>query len=398
MGSQRSRPDTIRAVRAYTLSGAGADYHDQTPDHWIVGQIATPMSRYPEYRATRTSWGLNVLGTVIVEVEAANGVVGIGVSTGGVPACWIIEHHLSRFLVGQHPADVERLWDQMYRASLYYGRKGITLNALSAVDLALWDLWGRLRQEPVYALLGGPVRDQLTCYATGPRPDRAQALGFMGGKIPLVYGPADGEEGLQANVAQFAAMREQVGPDFWLMVDCWMALDLPYAQRLAQALKPYDVRWLEECFLPDDYWSYQALRRQLPTGVLLTSGEHEAGRLGFRMLLEMGCVDLIQPDVGWCGGMTELLKIAALADAYNVWTVPHGSSVYSYHFAVTRPNSPFSEFLMMHPQSPEVVPMFQPLLCGEPVPEQGQIRLPDMPGFGVELNRKLPFARPFKND
>lgn len=395
MPGSRTDQDTIRAVRAYTLAGAGADYHDQSPDHWIVGQIATPMSRYPAYRATRTSWGINVLGTVVVEVEAGNGTIGVGVSTGGVPACWIIERHLSRFLLGQHPSHVERLWDQMYRASIYYGRKGLALNALSAVDLALWDLWGKLRREPVYSLIGGAVRDTLSCYATGPRPDRAHELGFIGGKIPLVYGPADGEEGLKANVAQIAAWREKVGPDFWLMVDCWMALDLPYARRLANALSPYDVRWLEECFLPDDYWSYQEFRTQLPPGVMLTGGEHEAGRLGFRMLLDMGCVDLIQPDVGWCGGLTELLKIAALADAYNVWTVPHGSSVYSYHFALTRPNSPFSEFLMMHPQATEVVPMFQPLLLGEPVPENGRIRLSDAAGFGVEINRQLALERPF---
>jgi len=104
------------------------------------------------------------------------------------------------------------------------------------------------------------------------------------------------------------------------------------------------------------------------------------------MLLEMECADIIQPDVGWCGGITELLKISALADAHGALLVPHGSSVYSYHFVITRHNSPFAEFLMMAPEADEVVPMFTPLLLNEPLPVNGRMKLPDTPGFGVELN------------
>ena len=113
------------------------------------------------------------------------------------------------------------------------------------------------------------------------------------------------------------------------------------------------------------------------------------------MLLEMECCDILQPDVGWCGGITELIKISALADAYGALVVPHGSSVYSYHFVITRTNSPFAEFLMMAPEADEVVPMFQPLLVGEPVPVNGRMRLPDTPGFGVELNPDVALERPF---
>ena len=105
--------------------------------------------------------------------------------------------------------------------------------------------------------------------------------------------------------------------------------------------------------------------------------------------------DILQPDVGWCGGITELIKISALADAYGALVVPHGSSVYSYHFVITRTNSPFAEFLMMAPEADEVVPMFQPLLVGEPVPVNGRMRLPDTPGFGVELNPDVALERRF---
>jgi L-rhamnonate dehydratase len=117
------------------------------------------------------------------------------------------------------------------------------------------------------------------------------------------------------------------------------------------------------------------------------------------MLIDMGCCDVVQPDVGWCGGLTELLKIAAYADAHDIPVVPHGSSVYSSHFVVTRPGTPFAEFLMMAPGGDRVTPMFSPLFVDEPVPEQGRLRASalDRPGFGVELDRSLPLERPFEH-
>src|SRR5581483_4787536 len=171
----------IKQVRASVVRGGGADYHDQGRDHWIDDHIATPMARYPEYRASRQSFGLNVLGTLVVELEAENGTVGFAISTGGEPAAWIVEKHLARFLIGADPADVEKIWDQMYLSTLFYGRKGLVLNAISCVDLALWDLLGQLRQEPVYHMIGGAIRDEIPFYATGARPDLAREMGFIGG-------------------------------------------------------------------------------------------------------------------------------------------------------------------------------------------------------------------------
>ena len=376
----------IRAVRASFVQGGGADYHDQGSGHWIDDHIATPMARYPAYRASRQSFGLNVLGTLVVEIEADNGVTGFAVSTGGEPAAWIVQRHLSRFLIGADPSDIERIWDQMYLATIFYGRKGLVLNAISCVDLALWDLLGKLRDLPVYRMIGGAVREEISFYATGARPDLAQKMGFIGGKLPLHHGPAEGEEGLHKNLALIATMRSRVGPDFWLMLDCWMSLDLNYAERLAHAAVEFNLKWIEEALLPDDYWGYADLKKRVPPGMLVTTGEHEAGRWGFRMLLEMECADILQPDVGWCGGLTELLKISAMADARGVLVVPHGSSVYSYHFSIARHNSPFAEFLMMAPQADKVIPMFSPLLLDEPVPLHGRLKISEAPGFGVRLN------------
>lgn len=389
----------IKHVRAFTVRGGGADYHDQGDGHWIDDHIATPMARYPEYRQSRQSFGINVLGTLVVELEAEDGTVGFAVTTGGEPAAYIVEKHLSRFLVGRSPAEYEKIWDQMYFSTQYYGRKGLVVNAISGVDLALWDLLGKLRGEPVYHLLGGAVRDELQFYATGARPDVAKELGFIGGKLPLRHGPAEGVEGLHKNVAALADMRAKVGDDFWLMYDCWMSLDLDYATRLATACHELGLKWIEEPLSPDDYWGYADLRRNVPRGMLVTTGEHEATRWGFRMLLDMECADIVQPDIGWCGGVTELLKISALADARGKLVVPHGSSVYSYHFVITRHNSPFAEFLMMHPEATEVVQMFAPQLLGEPVPENGRMRVSalDRPGFGVELNPEITLHRPYSN-
>jgi L-rhamnonate dehydratase len=386
---------TIRQVRAYTIRGGGADYHDQAGGHWIDDHIATPMSVYPEYRDSRQSFGLNVLGTLVVEIEADDGTTGFAITTAGEIGAFIVEKHLARFLEGAKVTDIERIWDQMYKSTIFYGRRGVVLNVISGVDLALYDLLGRLRQEPVYALLGGKVRDQLTMYATGARPDRAKELGFIGGKMPLHHGPAEGADGMRENLAMLADMRSKVGDDFWLMLDCWMSLDVDYATRLAIGAADYNLKWLEEALIPDDYWGYAKLRSSMPPGMLLSTGEHEATRWGFRQLLEMGCADILQPDVGWCGGITELMKISSLADAYGALVIPHGSSVYSYHFVITRTNSPFAEFLMMHETAEEIVPMFSPMLVGEPIPVNGKLQLAETPGFGVELNPNLERTRPY---
>lgn len=393
---------TPRIVEVRALvpgSEGGADYHAYGDEHWIMRKIATPMSRWPAYRATRSSWGIGALGSFVVEVETSDGHVGFAPSTGGVPAAYLVEQHLARFVEGRELTreSIAEAWEQMFSGSLYYGRRGLALHAISAIDLALWDALGRSREQPVWSLLGDKAIASLPCYATGPRPDLARELGFVGGKLPLPAGPAEGDEGLAENVELAARMRASCGDadDFFLAYDCYMSLDVPYTLRLEEALRPYELRWLEEFLPPDDYWGYAEVRRALPPGILTTTGEHEATRWGFRLLLEMGCADIIQPDVGWCGGLTELLRVAELARDHDVPVVPHGSSVYSYHFAATRPETPFVEFLMMHRDATEVIPMFSPLLTDEPVPVDGHLEVPDRPGFGVELNRELSFDRPF---
>jgi len=391
---------TISEVRAYVMAAdeMGADYHNQTGSHWIIDlPIANPMSVYEEYKAKRTSWGINALGTVLVEVELNDGTVGIGCSIGGEPACYIIEKHLSRFVEGQDPRNVELIWDQMWRATLPYGRKGLAVQAISAVDLAIWDCLGKLRGEPVYALLGGATKDKLPVYATTSRPDIAHEWGFQGAKIPCRYGPADGDEGLRKNIAVMREAREQVGPGFPLRLDCYMALTVPYAIKLAKALAEFDLDWIEECLPPDDYDGYAELKRALTGICLVTTGEHEYTRYGFRELISRKCADILQPDINWVGGLTEARRIVAMASAYDLPVIPHGSSVFSYHLQYAFTNCPLAEFLVMSPAADRVVPLFGELFRDEPLPRDGYVKLTDAPGWGVELNDKLDLIRPFES-
>jgi L-alanine-DL-glutamate epimerase-like enolase superfamily enzyme len=377
----------IAEVRTWVpdIQDAG-DYFRGDTGHWLTDTvIANPMSVYPEYRERRESWGIKALGSVFVEIETEGGQVGIGLSQGGEASALIIDRHLARFLIGSDPRDTERIWDQMWRSTLPYGRKGLAICAISAVDLALWDLCGKLRDEPVYKLLGGETKATIPCYVTGPRPARYRELGFFGGKLPLPHGPADGRDGLTANVAMVEQAREVVGPDFDLMLDCYMALDVPYTIELAEAVRPYRVRWIEEPLPPDDYDGHARIKAACPWQ-RFTTGEHEYTRYGFRQLIERQCVDILQPDLMWVGGITEARKIAAMAAAYDVPVVPHGSGVFSSHFQMAHANGPFQEVLAMSPDGQEIGSIFGSACTGDPLPENGQIRPPDRPGWGIELN------------
>jgi len=379
----------IREVRVFTLApGAqgGAYFRQGAGTHWLVDSlIANPMSGHATYRDKRSSWGIGVLGTLVVEIETEDGTTGVAAGSGGTPAAWLIRHHFSRFLVGEDARNLNRIWDEMYRASLPYGRKGLPLMAISAVDLALWDLVGKVRGEPVYNLIGGLSRDEIALYCTGPDAGASQAMGFWGAKVPLPHSPFDGPAGLAANVAFLTEQRARVGAGFPLMVDCYMALDVSYAIELAEACLPLGIHWWEEVLSPDDVEGYRRLRQAHPK-LKWTTGEHEYSRYGFRHLIEERLLDILQPDVMWVGGLTELLRIAAHAAAYDQLIVPHGSGPYSYHFIASQTAPAFCEYVAASPDGQSVQPVFGTLFEGEPLPENGRIRLTGRPGFGMELS------------
>jgi L-rhamnonate dehydratase len=383
-----STPFTITDVRVFTVSRAarGGDYFQQGGGtHWLVDSlISNPMSGYEKYKARRTSWGIDVLGSLVVEIETADGTTGVATGSGGAPAAWLIRHHFARFLVGEDARNINRIWDEMYRASLPYGRKGLPIMAISAVDLALWDLVGKVRGEPVYNLIGGLSRSEISFYCTGPHADAIKAMGFWGAKVPLPHSHFDGEEGLRKNVAFLAAHRDKIGPGFPLMVDCYMSLTAPYAIRLAEACKPLDIYWWEEVLSPDDIEGYRQIKQAHPT-LKWTTGEHEYSRYGFRRLIEDRTLDIVQPDVMWVGGLTELLRIAAHASAYDLPVVPHGSGPYSYHFIASQTEAAFCEYVAASPDGRSIQPVFGNLFTGEQLPQNGRLTLRGDPGFGMQL-------------
>ncbi|TVY45601.1 L-rhamnonate dehydratase [Lachnellula occidentalis] len=362
---------SIKAIRTYVVDGVGSggDYHNVKGGHWLIDtSISTPMSRWEKYRASRTSWGINVLGSFCVEIEGSDGTVGFATGFGGPPACWLVHQHFERFLIGAIP---------MYRGSMFYGRKGLPVAVISVIDLALWDLLGKVRNEPVYKLIGGATRDKLDFYCTGPEPTAAKSMGFWGAKVPLPYCPEEGHKGLRKNVEFLRKHRESVGPDFPIMVDCYMSLNVSYTIELCTACLDLNINWWEECLSPDDTDGFAQIKQAHPQ-LKFTTGEHEYSRYGFRKLIEGRNLDIIQPDVMWLGGMTELLKVAAMASAYDIPVVPHASGPYSYHFVVSQTNCPFQEYLANSPDGKSVLPVFGDLFLDEPIPVKA--------GFGLTLN------------
>lgn len=270
---------------------------------------------------------------------------------------------------------------------MFYGRKGLPIAVISVIDLAIWDLLGKLRNEPVYKLIGGATKEKLDFYCTGPDPPAAKAMGFWGAKVPLPYCPEEGHEGLKKNVEFLRKHRESVGPDFPLMVDCYMSLNVSYTIEIAKQCEDLNINWWEECLSPDDTDGFALIKRAHPT-LKFTTGEHEYSRYGFRKLIEGRNLDIIQPDVMWLGGMTELLKVSAMAAAYDIPVVPHASGPYSYHFVMSQPNTPFQEYLANSPDGKSVLPVFGDLFIDEPIPTKGFLTAADLdkPGFGLTLN------------
>lgn len=394
-----SRSFRIKDVRVWMVSreSKGGDYFNQgANEHWLVDSlIANPMSNYASYRKSRTSWGIGVLGSILVEIESEDGTIGVATGTGGVPAAWLIQNHFSRFLHKQDARNINLMWDQMYKASLPYGRKGITIMAISAVDLALWDLLGKIRDEPVYHLIGGMTRDQIDFYCTGPDSAAIKDMGFWGAKVPLPYGPADRDEGLEKNIAFLQAHRDRIGPSFPLMVDCYMSLSVSYAIELAQACKAIDIYWWEEVLSPEDIEGYRRIRQAHPA-VKWTTGEHEYTRYGFRPLIEERLIDVLQPDVMWVGGLTETLRIAAHASTLDIPVIPHGSGPYSYHFIASQTGTPLCEYVVTSADGESILPVFGDLFIGEEVPNDGKLTLSSEPGFGMQLaDRSILTALPY---
>jgi L-rhamnonate dehydratase len=359
-------------------------------------RLIRPVDIYPAYRAQgpdvlpRAEDGAYRLDTFFVEIESDAGLVGIG---GPIPLeqAFVVDTSLRPHLLGLDPLAHELVWDTLYRASVH-GRKGVTMMAISAVDCALWDLKGRYFKAPVCRLLGGPTRAEIPAYASALGysidPDRAAerarelvGQGFAAMKWFFRYGPADGAAGMVRNAQLVSAVRGAVGDDVDLMLDCWMSWDVPYTIQMAERLEEYEPRWLEEPVLPDKIDSYAEIRRQVR--VPIAGGEHEYTRWGLKALMDAEAVDVLQPDIYWAGGITEMLKICALASTYDLPVIPHGHSTpASAHLIASQPVSvcPRLEYLVKWNE------IHQFFLKTPLKPRGGVVRVPDTPGLGMDLD------------
>ena len=355
---------------------------------WDGLEPASPMARYPAYKARRSTWSAKWKSTVCI-VTAADGTFGLGVSSFAGPVSRIINDHFSPHIVGENCMATEKVFDIMSRLATPYGSQGMASYAISAVDLALWDLKGKVLNRPVYELLGGPQKEKIFCYATGFESAWYLELGFRAMKLPFPYSPADGEEGLRKAEELVAAVRDQIGPDVALMLDCWMALDVDYTVRLAERLRPYRLRWIEDYLLPDDTEGFSQVRQRLPWQTLAT-GEHWYMPQSFARAANQRPVDILQPDPLWVGGISACLRICHIAEAAGLEVIPHGGMNYPYgqHLAYAMPAITWGE--RSGGVSAPGVPLAETVvLPGTAVIEDGYLVPSDAPGFGIEVDRAL---------
>lgn len=381
----------ITAVRLIELHGV-MEFHG---DFWEE-RLVRPMDIYPEHKNEGAGWLPRIdnshyaMQSIFCVIETDEGVTGIG-GPASMDQAYTIVKQLAPLMIGHDPIANERIWDRLYR-SMVHGRKGTPMMALSVVDCALWDLRGTWANMPVYRLLGGPVRDELPAYASALgyslEPDKVRqragemvAQGYRATKWFFRHGPTDGVAGIAKNVELVRTLRDAVGPDVDIMLDAWMSWDVPYTLAMARRLEEYHPRWIEEPVLPDKIDQYAEIRRN--SVVPISGGEHEYTRWGIKALLDAKAVDVLQPDIYWAGGITEMLKICALASAYDIPVIPHGHSTpATMHLIAAQPvtTCPLVEYLIKWNE------VHQFFLKNPVKPVNGVVQLTTTPGIGMELD------------
>jgi len=332
---------------------------------------------------------------LVVEVFTDAGYVGIGnAALAPQLAKQVIDTYLRPLLIGQDPWDTEFLWQLMYRRTLPFGRKGICLVAISAIDIALWDLLGKATNQPLYRLLGGKTKPRIPVYASRLYSVESGALaaeakrykdeGYSAMKMRFGWGPGDGAAGMQRNLELVRTVREAVGNEIDLMADAYMGWTLDYAKRMLPLLEPLHLRWLEEPVLADDISGYVELKSY--GRVPIAGGEHEFTLYGFRELLQAHALDYIQFDTNRVGGITQARKISALAEAHSVPVIPHAGQMHNYHIVMASLNSPMAEYFPM--VDVEVGnELFWYIFRGEPKAKHGCIELDEnAPGLGLAID------------
>lgn len=363
-----------------------------------VTHSVNPIHIFPDLRpgrgpSVRRQQRANMLIVKVVTDEGITGFSNTNIAVG--PISEIVQQFLGPLIVGHDPFDTELLWERMYRGTIVMGSRGVATEAISLVDIALWDIKGKALGVPVYKLLGGKTSPRIRTYASrlyGPDVEflREEAAGyvqqgFTAVKQRFAYGPAAGVQGMRKNYELVKAVREAIGPDVELMVDCCRSFDAPYAIKMIRMVEEFDLTWVEEPVLPHDIPGYVTVRNAV--NVPISGGEHEFTRYGFREWLEKGAADIIQPDVNRAGGLSEVTKICAMASAWGVPVIPHGGQMHNYHFVASHMNAPLAEYFPHSKDGRDGNAGYWQIVLGEPVAKDGYVELPDRPGLGLELNQ-----------
>jgi len=330
--------------------------------------------------------------TGIGEVDSAPDVVAALIRQ---PASHAVAHSLRSTLVGRDPLDVEGAWEAMYRGLIYIGRRGIAIHAISGIDIALWDIRGKALGKPVCELLGDVRRDRVRAYASMLMPEtteetaeRVTALREQGfTAVKLGWGPLGRDP--EHDVRLAAAAKQAGGDGVDILIDAGLGYgdDATTAIGVARELEELGIGWLEEPFLPDAYEAYAELADTVDLTV--AAGEQDVTRWGFRELIERGHVDLVQPDVTRCGGITEMLRIAELANGHGVSTVPHAwksgiIKAASLHVNAVLPDALYQEYCVAE------TPINTALTVERlPVEADGCVAVPTAPGIGVTLDEDV---------
>jgi D-galactarolactone cycloisomerase len=362
--------------------------------------VTTPIQR--PFTSSR-GWLYKTRGTCLVEIETADGIVGWGECYGpSAVAKAFIDTQLAPRVIGRDPFDVEVVWEDLYNRIKDYGPKGMSIAAISGIDIALWDIIGKTCGKPVHKLIGGAFRTEVDAYATGMYftdmdrliPEAVEEAagyvrdGFRAIKMKIGLGS------VPRDIERVRAVREAIGPGIRLMVDANHSLTVPTAIRMGRALEELDVEWFEEPISPEDLDGYVEVTRALD--IAIAGGENEFTRWGFRDAITRKAMDIVQPDVCAAGGITECKKIAAMATAHGVECVPHawGSAVglaATIHFLAAIPDQPPCLFPMppMLEFEQEENP-FRDYLAKEPIRQSGgRVAVPTGAGLGIEVDRAV---------
>jgi L-alanine-DL-glutamate epimerase-like enolase superfamily enzyme len=340
------------------------------------------------------TFDLRSLLATIVRVHSDEGLSGLGeciVRLGPGATRAVIEEVLAPVVIGRDVFDIEGIWEDMYRTMRARGHsRGYLLEAISGIDIALWDLLGKKLGLPVARLLAGHGRSQVPAYASSilldtpavmaDEAERLAAQGYTGIKMKVGGGQND-------DIARMEAVRKAVGPKIDIMLDANSGYDVPTAVIVGRHAERLGMFWLEEPVVPDDLAGYRRIRDAIKS-VRLAAGEGEFTAAGFRPFLEQGLLDIVQPDIARAGGFTGCRRIAALAGAYNVAVAPHtGASgpiciAASLHFAAATPGLLTFEHMYIYN------PLHEMLAEALPQPNRGVIAVPSAPGIGVEVDAR----------